>query len=71
MNNKNTLSITAFCFVMTGCSMLTAPMEKPIIEDHSGHLGTFGTVAERRMVVTKSLLSNRLDSRYRSKTSHT
>jgi hypothetical protein len=28
-------------------------MEKPVIEDHSGVLGTFATVAERRMVVTK------------------
>jgi hypothetical protein len=28
-------------------------MEIPVIEDHSGHLGTFTTVAERRMIVTK------------------
>lgn len=38
---------------LCGCSSLTPPMEKPVIEDHSGVLGTFATVAERRMVVTK------------------
>lgn len=32
---------------------MTPPMEKPVIEDHSGLLGTFATVAERRMVITK------------------
>lgn len=36
-----------------GCSFLTRPIEKPIIEDHSGNLGTLATVAERRMVVAK------------------
>lgn len=38
---------------LCGCSALTPPMEKPVIEDHAGVLGTFATVAERRMVVTK------------------
>lgn len=38
---------------LCGCSFLTPPTEKPVIEDHSGVLGTFATVAERRMVVTK------------------
>jgi sulfur relay (sulfurtransferase) DsrF/TusC family protein len=38
---------------LCGCSFLTPPIEKPVIEDHSGVLGTFATVAERRMVVTK------------------
>lgn len=39
--------------LLGGCSYLTPPIEKPVIEDHSGMLGTFATVAERRMVVTK------------------
>ncbi|SFM24268.1 hypothetical protein [Rugamonas rubra] len=38
---------------LCGCSFLTPPIEKPVIEDHAGVLGTFATVAERRMVVTK------------------
>ena len=43
---------------LCGCSSLTPPMEKPVIEDHSGVLGTFATVAERRMVVTKKNYKN-------------
>ncbi len=38
---------------ISGCSLFTPPIEKPIIEDHSGNLGTLATVAERRMVVAK------------------
>lgn len=41
------------CANISGCSYLTPPIERPVIEDHSGHLGTFTTVAERRMVMTK------------------
>ncbi|WP_426111353.1 hypothetical protein [Massilia sp. PWRC2] len=43
---------------LCGCSFLTSPTEKPVIEDHSGVLGTFATVAERRMIVTKKNYSN-------------
>lgn len=43
---------------LCGCSLLTPPIEKPVIEDHSGMLGTFATVAERRMVVTKKIYAD-------------
>ena len=43
---------------LCGCSALTPPMEKPVIEDHAGVLGTFATVAERRMVITKKTYSS-------------
>ena len=41
--------------ILCGCSFLTPPIEKPVIEDQSGLLGTFATVAERRMVITKKI----------------
>lgn len=53
MKNKKAICVCIMCASLTGCSLLASPMEKPILEDHSGNLGTFATVAERRMVVTK------------------
>jgi len=53
MTHSKILSVGAIAATLSGCSYLTPPMERPVIEDHSGHLGTFTTVAERRMVITK------------------
>lgn len=53
MTHNKILSVGAIAATLSGCSYLTPPMERPVIEDHSGHLGTFTTVAERRMVITK------------------
>ncbi len=38
---------------ISGCSFVTPPMEKPIIEDHShdGRVTTFATIPSRRMVI--------------------
>lgn len=44
---------TLGCVAASGCSFLTPPIENPIIEHHSGQLGAFATVAERRVVLTK------------------
>lgn len=53
---------------LSGCAVLTSPIERPIIEDHSGNLGTFASVAERRMVITKKDYSNVVGSNiYESK----
>ncbi|MBL8422720.1 MAG: hypothetical protein JNK06_04340 [Candidatus Accumulibacter phosphatis] len=53
MTHSRILTAGAVVATLSGCSYLTPPMERPVIEDHSGHLGTFTTVAERRMVITK------------------
>jgi hypothetical protein len=42
--------------LLTGCSTFTAPMEKPIIEDHSHdrRVTTFATIPSRRLVIMSS-----------------
>lgn len=55
---KKAIVTSAVCVSLSGCSYFTSPIEKPVIEDHSGHLGTFATVAERRMVITKKVYEN-------------
>ena len=42
-----------FAGLLNGCSFLTHPMERPIIEDHSHDkkVTTFSTIASRRMVI--------------------
>lgn len=51
---RGTLALASIiAVVVSGCKHLTPPIEQPVIEDHSGALGTFATVAERRMVITK------------------
>lgn len=58
----------AVCAALSGCSFLTAPIERPVVEDHSGHLGTFAMVAERRMVLTKRVYKDSsAESAYESK----
>jgi hypothetical protein len=58
MKNAEGIFVSVAFVALSGCSALTSPIEKPIIEDHSGNLGTFATVAERRMVITKKDYSN-------------
>lgn len=51
---KTTLSIlgSVAALVFSGCSYITPPLEKPIIEDHShdGRVTTFATIPSRRVV---------------------
>lgn len=49
----STGSIAISSMFISGCGLFVSPTEKPTIEDHSGNLGVFSTVAQRRMVVTK------------------
>ena len=59
---------SAVCATLSGCALVTPPIEHPTIEDHSGHLGTFSTVAERRVVITKREYKNMSgDNAYESK----
>jgi hypothetical protein len=52
MKGNHALYVLILCFVgISGCSILTPPMEKPIIEDHSRGITTFGTIPSRRMVI--------------------
>lgn len=59
MNNRLYGAIFVFALFGTGCSVITPPIEKPVIEDHANNwlgmkkLSTFATVPERRMVITK------------------
>lgn len=66
--NRKAIVVSSVWATLSGCSFLTPPIEKPVIEDHSGHLGTFATVAERRMVMTKRDYKNMSgDNAYESK----
>lgn len=49
---KNFLTLGVAVFFLGGCSILTPPKEKPIIEDGvKGRIGTLAATAERRMVL--------------------
>lgn len=67
LDSKGVAASAAFA-ALAGCSYLTPPIERPVVEDHSGHLGTFTMVAERRMVLTKRVYKDSSpESAYESK----
>ena len=53
MKVKSILLLSITAVAVSGCSSLTPPMEKPIIEDHShdGRVTTLATIPSRRVVV--------------------
>lgn len=53
MKLTNVIAYSSIAVSLAGCTSLTPPMERPIIEDHShdGRITTFATIPSRRMVV--------------------
>lgn len=45
-------------FIFTSCGLFVQPAARPVVEDHSGNLGTLATLAQRRMVITKKIYKN-------------
>ncbi|MES9851791.1 MAG: hypothetical protein ABW170_08165 [Candidatus Thiodiazotropha sp. L084R] len=60
MKQERVMINTVIIAAITGCTSLTPPMERPIIEDHShdGRVTTFATIPSRRMVVLTEHMKN-------------